>query len=111
MIEEELRRQAINLLRVAVGKLGIQQMLILLTVMSEEGITRIGMAERFGYKTGRLSKYHKWLSLSKIIQAGKEITHGLDLIKLVPDPKKYRHLGCRLTDSYRLSAKGLKLLN
>ena len=92
---------ALSFLREEVGELGIQQMLILLTVMSEEGITQIEMAERFGFKTGSISKNCK--RLSKITHDGKENIHGLGLIKLVPDPQKYRRLGCWLTP------KGLKL--
>lgn len=101
--------KAINFIRIAVGELGIQQMLILLTIMHEEGITQIEIAERFGFQTGSISKNCKKLSLSKTIQDSKETTHGLDLIKLIPDPKQYRRLGCWLTARGKQIQKEIKL--
>ena len=88
---------AINYLRITVGEMGIQQLLMLITIMEEEGITQIEIAERFDFQQGSVSKNCKKLSRYTTTQRGQEVVVGMDLIKLIPDPKMYRRLGCWLT--------------
>ena len=100
---------AINLLRIVVGDIGIQQMLMLLTIMNEEGITQVELSERFAFQQGSVSKNCKRLSIEKYLKDGKEVVSGMNLIKLCPDPKRYRRLGCWLTPKGKLIKKELML--
>lgn len=89
--------KAIEFLRVAVGEVGFQQLLMLVTIMDEEGITQIEIAERFEMQQGSVSKNCKRLSRYTTTRQGQEVVMGMDLIKLIPDPNHYRRLGCWLT--------------
>ena len=100
--------KALEYLRAAVGELGIQQMLMLLTIMDEEGITQSDLAERFNFQQGSVSKNCKRLSRYTTTRQGQEVVMGMDLIKLIPSVTQFRRLECHLTSRGKQIRKLLK---
>jgi DNA-binding MarR family transcriptional regulator len=90
---------ALDFLRVAVGELGIQQMMILFTVFHEEGITQHDLVERFQFQQGSVSKNCKKLSTyqSTDPRTGEKILLGAGLLRLTSSPEEYRKVECHLT--------------
>ena len=83
---------ALDFIRVAVGELGLQQIMILFTVFSEEGITQHDITERFNFQQGSVSKNCKKLSLYEATdpRTGEKVTMGMGLLKLISSPDEYR---------------------
>jgi DNA-binding MarR family transcriptional regulator len=90
---------ALDFLRVAVGELGLQQLMIILSVFDEEGITQHEITERFHFQQGSVSKNCKKLSTYEVTdpRTGDAITLGLGLIRMISSPDEYRKVECHLT--------------
>ena len=85
---------ALDFLRMTFGDIGHQQMMILLSVMNEEGISQMEIVERYGLKQGSVSKNMRRLATHE--GPDGKVT-GLDLIEMKPDPVRYRRLALYLT--------------
>ena len=91
---------ALDFIRTEVGELGIQQMMLLLTIFEEERITQYDLTERYNFQQGSVSKNCKKLSQYEVTdpRTGKNAIIGLDLIKLIPSVTEFRKLECHLTE-------------
>ena len=90
---------ALELLRTTIGDLGIQQIIMLLTIFEHDGITQHELCEKLNLKQGTVSKNARRMSVVEINnpKTGEKRLEGMDLIALRPDPQQYRRLACVLT--------------
>ena len=98
-------RDALDLLKTSVGDLGLIQVLMLLTIFENDGITQHELAEELGLNQGTVSKNCRRFAAMMVRdpRTGQDMYKGMDLITLKQQYDS-RRKGCFLT----VKGKGVK---
>lgn len=92
-------QKALGYLRDHVGDLGLIQIIMLVEIFENDGITQHELQKNLNLLQGTVSKNCRRFATAQVKdpKTGEKHEVGLDLIKLRPDPQEYRRLACYLT--------------